>query len=199
MKHIICLLTNVALVAALSLVLAAPAAAQQDESSSDDAQILSQVNPDIIEQTLLLLSSYHDTPDRALLEQVHPQIDELLYQIAIAPGGFDLYRDRALAALSQWPCNRVFDLYVERLNADDTSEITQHRVIALLAYTFPEESVDILAPYLQADNVQFRLSAIAALQQMGSTEALNQLELALDGEAHPTVLERLETALTIAR
>ena len=199
MKHIVCLMTNIALVAALSLVLAMPAVAQQDESSSDDAQILTQVNSDIIEQTLLLLSSYHDTPDRALLEQLHPQIDELLHQIAIAPSGFDLYRDRALAALSQWPNDRVFDLYVDRLNADDTSEITQHRVIALLAYTFPVESVDILEPYLQAENVQFRLSAIAALQQTGSTEAINRLELAVEHEEHPAVLERLETALTIAR
>lgn len=199
MKRIICLLTNLALVAALSFVLAAPAAAQQGEPSSDDGQILTQVDSDVIEQTLLLLSSYHDTPDRALFERVHPQIDDILYQIAIAPSGFDLYQDRALAALSQWPNTDVFDLYVDRLNADDTSEITRHRVIALLAYTFPETSVDVVMPYLQADDVQYRLSAIAALQQMGTTEAINRLELAVENEMNPTVLERLETALTIAR
>lgn len=152
---------------------------------------------DQLEAARLLLSGYHGIPEVERFEAALTDPSATLLEIATDDDESPIHRDRALGALAYWPTADVRSLYVDLIEADDTPEMVRHRVIGHLAYTFGDDSLQYVAPYLSDDDVQFRLTAIDALQHVGTPAAVSLLDSAAEVETHSVVLQRLEAARSI--
>ncbi len=178
------------IVISLAMLFTAPAMAQQ----VDDLERFAEPQ---VEQVRLLLSGYHELPERALFDQVAdaPEIVE-----ALAHGPHSPVRDRALAALGRyWPSGDVYLLYARVLADDATPTGTRHRVMVYFADAFGERAIPAIRPYLSSDDVQLRISAVGALGRIGSDEALGILDGFADRETNPVVLDAVEDASRVLR
>lgn len=145
-----------------------------------------------------LLSHHHEVPLRKDLEHQVPGAREVLDAIARDASAFTFYRQRALAALAQWPDARTMALYEEILNGSATPEALRHHVIAFAARAFEDAAIGMLTPFLSAEDVQLRLSAATAIGRIGSEQAFGLLTKAAQHEADPLVREHmLEAARTV--
>ena len=147
-----------------------------------------------LERAILLLSGYHGIPERAEFEDALPDAKDVLFAIAQDEDAFPLHRNRAIAALSYWPEADVEAFYRELLLDEATPEMTVHRVIGLMGAAFGEEVIADIAPFLDNADVQYRLSAVHALSQIGTDNALQLLNDSLQIEQSPVVLERIQDA-----
>ena len=145
----------------------------------------------------LLLSGYHGLPDRDVLTQ-SPNAFEIVR--ALSQSSDSLVRDRALQALSRfWPSGDVFLAYANVLADPNTAEGTRHRVMLLAADVFADRAVPMIRPYLEADDVQLRLSAVEALGRVRTDEVVAILTARAEVETDPVVLERIELASRVLR
>ncbi|MFT6395879.1 MAG: HEAT repeat protein [Bradymonadia bacterium] len=152
---------------------------------------------DQLEAARVLLSGYHGIPEAERFESALTDPSATLLEIATNADESPIHRDRALGALGYWPNAEVQSLYVDLIEGEDTPEMVRHRVIGHLAYTFGDDALQYVAPYLSDDDVQFRLTAIDALSHVGTPAALLLLDSAAEVETHSVVLQRLEAARTI--
>ena len=186
-----------ALLAASILLLAGPTFGQ-DQGAGTPTPVTGQpsgpVQPsaDAKARLRLLLSGYHGLPPKAEFETI-AGVKALLYVFA-HDASDALHRDRALAALAYFPDGSVFRLYAEILGDASTPEGTRHRVMRLLAEAFGDRALPLLRPYLEADDLRLRLTAVAAVGDIGSDAATDALRARIDRETHPVVRERLERA-----
>lgn len=166
------------------------------DGSPDDA---SGIDSDRLERVTLLLSAYHGVPDREALEAADSSPTEVLAAIARDEAAFTFHRYRALAALSQWPDASTFSLYAELLDSPSSSEGMRHQLMPLLVRTFGETALHLVAPYLDSADLRLRLTAVAALDQMGTESAREALLNRRAVESSPLVRERIEEAVALLR
>jgi len=187
-----------------TLALGTPALAQLDPD--DPTQLEPPVAPDTpetpdpsdeeVETLLLLLSGYHGLPEAELFESQLNDPRPMLWMLALDEGVFPLYRERALAALCYWP-DATLEAHLRDVAMDvQTPEISRHQAIGLLASTFPYTAgTEVALSVLDDTDVQLRLSAIAALAQIGSVDAIQALNDRLAVEDHPVVARAIEDEL----
>jgi HEAT repeat protein len=166
------------------------------DGSPDDA---SGIASDRLERVTLLLSAYHSVPDREALKAADSAPTEVLTAIARDEATFTFHRYRALAALSQWPDASTFSLYAELLESPSSSDGMRHQVMPLLARTFGETALHLVAPYLESPDPQLRLTAVEALNQMGTESAREALLNRRALEPSLVVRERIEAAVAVLR
>lgn len=145
----------------------------------------------------LLLSGYHGIPEAEVFERALVDPHATLLEIATDPQASPIHRDRALAALANWPSEQVRSLYEGLLVNADTTDMVRHRVIGHLAIGYGDDALDTVAAYLDSDDVQFRLTAVQALGEIGTPAAIARLEQASQVEASEMVrqemLQRVQT------
>jgi hypothetical protein len=144
------------------------------------------------ERALLLLSGYHGIPSRETFEQSLSNPQELMLDLATDPAVSPIHRDRAIGALSYWPSATVRDFYASLLDSAETPEMVRHRVLGHLAVAFGDVAIDMIAPYLGDDDLQFRMTAVHVLGEIGTSGALQLLEAAAATERSQVVLEAIQ-------
>lgn len=154
---------------------------------------------DEIATATLLLSGYHGIPSAEEFEAALDDPRAVLSVIATDPGASPIHRDRAIGALAYWPNDALRVFYEELLAAPDTPEMVRHRVIGHLAVAFGDAAIETIAPYLDDTDVQFRMTAVHALGQIGTPAAFQRLEQAAIDEPSPIVLERIQQIRQFAR
>ncbi len=191
------------LLAASSLVSAAPSAPAATELTMAPpialaplaaSRALASFGADQRDKAMLLLSGYHGIGSKADFEAALAEPEALLASIARAASVGPIHRDRALAALVYWPGEQTLSLYGGLLAAADTSEMNRHRIIGYLAVGYGDRSIPWVEHYLTVSDLQFRLTAIEALRNIGSEHARNLLMQAEVVELSPLVIERIKVA-----
>jgi hypothetical protein len=122
-----------------------------------------------------LLSAHHQLPDRLTFQSVSEDPAAILREI-VSAGPEKRVLDRCLEALAYWPNKNVHALYGSLLRDPSLAQSSQHRLLLLMAKTFPADAMDAIEPFL-ADNTdrQLRLTAIHALGSMETPEAQRRL------------------------
>ncbi len=147
----------------------------------------------------LLLSGYQGLPPKKTFERSLDHPKQVLLALALDKKGFDLYRRRALSALGYYADARVERIYVDVLADANTPEAIRHRVMFLLADHFPADALRHLAPYLHDKNLQYRLTAIAAIRRLPGDDATAALRDALKTEKNPVARKRLAQYTQVVR
>lgn len=141
-----------------------------------------------------LLSGYHGTPEKKLLETHIKEPQGLLREIAADPQAPPLQRRRALEALSYYADKNTEAFYAELLQNDAADELLRHRVMGLISANFPDAALKYLQPFLGHEDLQFRLSAIDAIQRLPGEDALEALQRALKTEKSQIARGRLSNS-----
>ncbi|MCA9562622.1 MAG: HEAT repeat domain-containing protein [Myxococcales bacterium] len=195
---------RITLTTALLLISAFVGVASAQTVGGDGTLPIEQLNPAELEQTLTLLSAYHEVPSRDELEAVSPNARQILESIATDTSVFRHHRTRAMAALANWSDARVLAMYESWLDSALASDIpaefeSSHSAAILLAETFPSEAVQPLSEMLENSDLQVRLTAIHVLGLIGSEDALNVLQDALINETNTVAIERMQANLAQLR
>lgn len=147
---------------------------------------------DAIERALVLLSGYHGLPSVEELEAALSNPRDTMFAILQRPDLSPMHRDRAIGALQYWPNHDVQTYYRSLLADPATPEMVRHRVLGHLAVGFGDAAIDLISPYLGDQDVQFRLTAVHALGQIGTPAALQRIEAAAQLEQSQVVLEQMQ-------
>ncbi len=150
------------------------------------------VTTDDVERALLLLSGYHGIPTAEELEAALSDPQTIMFAIISDPDVSAIHRDRAIGALAYWPDATVQAYFAGVLAAPDTPEMMRHRVIGHIATAFGDDAIALIAPYLDDEDLQFRLTAVHALGHIGTPAAMQRLEAAAQVEASNVVLEQIQ-------
>ena len=148
-----------------------------------------------VDAAIILLSGYHGIPDRTVFEEALENPRDVLLAIAQDDEMFAMHRDRAMAALGYWADDQIYAFYLDRLEADETSEMNRHRLIGLLASSFGDTAIEDIEPFLVSDDVQFRLTAVHALTEIASPAAMSLLDTALSIETNSIVIDQIEVGI----
>ncbi len=142
------------------------------------------------DKVAMLLSAYHELPAKAQFEQV---ADVRLVLSAMAEdASAPLQQKRALVALGYWADSSTLSVYARVLSNPQTRNGTRHQLLLLTGKRFPTAGVPLLEPYLAANDLQLRLTAVEALAASGSDDAFATLERHAKLETNPLVLKRIE-------
>lgn len=147
----------------------------------------------------LLLSAYHTLPERELFEAASTDPQAELLTLASDRHLFPAHRYRALDALgAYWPTKSTEALYVSLLEKPE-SAAQLHQLLMLTARHFPAQAPALLAPVLQHEDEQLRLTATAALGLVNSSASREVLRAALRTERSELVRQRIEAMLVEIR
>lgn len=180
---------NARLIAFLIVVLVPAFAAAQD-SAGPDLPVGVSVEAESAERLAFLLSAYHELPARAEFEAV-PDAQKILSTWATdrtAP----LRQKRSLEALGYFADATTLAIYTSVLNDPQTRVGARHQTILLVGTHFGVAGLDLLGRYLEADDVQLRLSAVDAIARTNTDRGFALLEERAETEPNKTVLERIE-------
>lgn len=147
---------------------------------------------DDVERALLLLSGYHGIPTAEEFEAALTDPKATMFAILQDPDVSSIHRDRAIGALQYWPGEDVRAFYESMLASPETPEMVRHRVIGHAAVAFGDDAIELITPYLDVDDVQFRLTAVHALGQIGTPAAMQRLDAAAQLEASDVVLRQIQ-------
>ncbi len=148
------------------------------------------------DRAILMLSGYHGVPTAAELEAAFEDPQGIMLAIAQDDSVSAIHRDRAIGVLAYWPSESVQQFYTQLLESPETPEMVQHRVIGHVAVAFGDQAVDLVASYLNNQDVQFRLTAVQALGTIGTPLAMQQLQTAQTIENSNVVLEQMQQITT---
>ena len=125
-----------------------------------------------------LLGGYEWHPDKAAFEQLGAGTDTLLMQIAGDDSRTRLMRQRAMAALSLYPNDKVFHWF-ETLVSDGQDAIMRRRAVDVMCSTFRasrgDAVVSAVTPLLGADDAYLRVRAAVCLREIGGATATDAL------------------------
>lgn len=190
------------IVALLTLILS-PAAIAQEQDTPKRPTLPSTETPDAkaddYEAILAWLSHYHEVPGRAQLEAVSPRARQILFDIAQDEDAFLMHRHRALYALGTWADQEVYAYLTNLLVNESTEDGLRHHLLPILAQNFGEKALDALAPFLQHDDPQIRISAAGAIAHIPGDAPKATLRSAMKDETHPMVQGQLERFTTEIR
>lgn len=184
----------VALICAASAVLVSPTVLAQavdepttgEQHTGDDSDSDREDDGDasVEEQLVFALSAYHSFPTRAELDDIADPntMTELLRSFATSPERRPSMRTRAVDALGFYEDaeTRAFlEELVARPRASGASErvadLMRHHAVTSLARAHGDDALETLAPLLEHDDVQLRMTAVVALAKHGSQRAHRRL------------------------
>lgn len=148
------------------------------------------------EAVLTLLSAHHGLPEAERFEAAVSDPSAALFALLAEEELNPIFYDRAVAALAYWPSDRVRALY-DALLDDPGREMVRHRVMGHYAQAFGAQAVPAVAVFLEATDVQLRLTAVHVLAALNAPEAQAALQQASERETDATVLQQLERARTL--
>lgn len=141
-----------------------------------------------LEQMLL---SIHEPPTAEALKEVSEDVVDLLEKLYRDPDTGPTVRLRALEALSHFPEPGVKRIYQELLAAPGTPEPELLAAITGALFAFKEEAADMVAPLLEHEEVQVRLTTVQRLASHGGEKGRQHLLSAYAREAAPLVRKRI--------
>jgi HEAT repeat protein len=121
-----------------------------------------------------LLSAHHQLPDQLSFERVSKNAASILREI-VASGPEKRTLDRCLEALSYWPNDSLQALYAKLLRDQTLVKSSQHRLLLLVAKTFPKDAMAAIEPFLEHPDQQLVLTAIHALGSLQTPAAYQRL------------------------
>jgi HEAT repeat protein len=156
------------------------------QASGDDTSGEDQPTKASAEKRLeFALSAYHAFPTRAELDEIADAdtITGLLRKFATSPDLRPSLRTRAVDALGLYDDEQTrafLATLVERPESSGANariaDLMRHHAITSLARAHGDASLDTLAPLLDADDLQIRLTTVVALGKHGGEKARTQLE-----------------------
>lgn len=147
----------------------------------------------------LLLSGYHQPPSKSVLDAGLEEPKKVLMKFARDESILPLRRQRALEALVYYADAEVEALYRDLLKDEQSAEMVRHRVMPLLASSFPKTALSALRPFLAHPELQYRLSAIDAVRRIPGEAARQALQSAAKSETQKVAQQRLAQYLRVAR
>lgn len=178
----------------VSVFCASSVSAQVAPPPQDSRPPREEVRSAEIDAILLLLGAHHQLPPTERFEATSPNAARILRLIARDQGVPPLQRDRALEALAGFVEPETVALWVEVLGDAETEELVRHRLVRLLALHAPAQSLEWVEAWLNADDLQRRLTGAAAAGDLG-TAGRSLLEQRLGREENALVRERVAEAL----
>lgn len=144
-----------------------------------------------------LLSAHHELPSKARFEAIEGARQTLAEMATnrAAPLG----QKRALEALAYWPTATTLGVYTAVLNDPQTRVGTRHLTLMLVGRHFATDALDVLAPYLGADDVQLRLTAVEAIALTQTPEGVELLGAHAQVETSRLVLDAIEAKGRVLR
>src|SRR5690554_1870156 len=147
----------------------------------------------------LLLSGYHQPPAKSVLDANLDEPKKVLMEFARDESILPLRRQCALEALVYYADAEVEALYRDLLKDEKSAEMVRHRVMPLLASSFPKTALSALKPFLAHPDLQYRLSAIDAVRRIPGEDAHQALQAAAKSETQKVAQARLANYLRVAR
>lgn len=138
-----------------------------------------------------MLSRHHTLPDREAFEAASPNVRDILLWWSTRADVAPWQRDRAMEALAYWYDAEIGAHWVAALSSADVEELMKHRIVRHLARHDAAAARPWLEQWLQEDDVQRRLTAVAALEALSPGMARALAEARLRVEVHELVRERL--------
>jgi HEAT repeat protein len=191
---------STALLAALLLCAAAPAAAQTTGPAAPNLPALSALDAAQVRKVELLLSGYHELPTLDQLKAASPRAEDIVAALVRDQDTSPFIRPRAISALTTyWPNTRTVQL-VRALIADPkTRDVTRHQLL-IASSDLGQQVIPDLIPFLNHTDLQLRLTAVEALARLNQHDAaVNALHKALDTEKSPLVRDRITRAAKTVR
>lgn len=149
-------------------------------------------------QVRFLLTNVHEVPSMQQLQDAARDPRPVLLKIARdKSAGF--LRDRALMALGHFADGEVWALYASIVNATSARESTRHKVLLRSTEVFGDSALDLVVPFLSHGDLQYRLTAVAAIKLLDSDAAREAIEARIDGESSEIVRDAMEEALITVR
>ena len=142
------------------------------------------------ERLELLLGTFHELPPKAQFESV-PGVRSKLDSMA-KDGTSPRLQKRAIEALAYWPDAATLATYESVLADVQTRMGTRHMTLLLVGIVFKVDGVELLEPYLAADDLQLRLTAVDAIAATQSDKGFELLSKRAKVETSAVVLERIE-------
>lgn len=169
----------------------APSLVQGDGVTALDAEAMSRITT--------LLSGYEYFPSADDL--TGQAADPVPYLLAVVYDArtetLPIHRHRAIGALAYFPTDQTRSHLDHLLSSPATPELTRHHVINALANGFGDGAISEISPFLDHTDVQLRLTAVAALGAIGTSQSSQALLDELGTESHPLVRERIHDALSV--
>lgn len=158
---------------------------------------ISALEADILDRIVMLLSGYEYFPTAEDLTAVTADPVPYLLAIAYDTEGrwLPTHHHRAVGALAYFPTAQCRSHLLYLLDSELTPELMRHHVINALANGFGDSALPELEPFLQSDDLQLRLSAVAAIGSIESSRSVEALQRALTVEDNALVRERIERSL----
>jgi len=198
------------IIAVIAVVLSGPIEDQATDmtaSTTEERAALSAGAPSMIDtrvldaraldQIVTLLSGYEYFPTAEDLTAV--AADPVPYLLTIAYDSearwLPTHHHRAIDALAYFPTAECHEHLVYLLTSDQTPELMRHHVINALANGFGDAALAELEPFLQSDDLQLRLTTVAAIGTIESSRSVEVLQQALSVEENSLVRERIERSL----
>ena len=157
-----------------------------------------ELDPQALDQIVTLLSGYEYFPTSEDLTAVVADPVPYLVHIVYDPDGrwIPIHHHRAVGALAYFPTETTRAHLDYLLSSRATPELMRHHVINAYASAFGDASLPVLEPYLHSDDLQLRLTAVAAISTVQTTRAVEVLQTALLQEPNELVQERIQSALS---
>lgn len=178
-----------------TLLLLASVAVAQDTAGVDAEQgaDVQRLEGEDVDKVLLLLSGYDYFPTRADLERVSPRAVEILIAFAQDEAALPSLRTRALDALGFFSDDFTSAVYFETVLAAGALEdvFAQHAINACMK-AHGQRALPWVVGYLEAPEIQTRLSAIHAIGEFGGLEGRDVLKLRKPLERDVFVLKTVE-------
>lgn len=168
------------------------------------AQARNRSRPERRASLVWLLASTQAPLNRVALDELGPNTDELLIDIANAPREKTTVRVRALAGLGYYPADSTYAFLSSLLNERNligNAEGTRMRAQAIrtLGWSFGDRAVDELLPLRAAEEPAVRRAVAQALGDSESQRALPVLELWLSTERDIAVRAAVDEAVNTLR
>jgi HEAT repeat protein len=156
------------------------------------------LDSEVLDRIVLLLSGYEYFPTAADLGEV--TADPVPYLLVIvydtSERWLPTHHHRAIGALGYFPTETVRAHLDYLLGSDETPDLMRHHVMNALSNGFGDDALDDLEAFLYNDDLQLRLTAVAAIGAIGTELSVDVLSRALPIETSDLVRERIQTSLT---
>lgn len=153
--------------------------------------------PDDVSTVTMLLSGYHDLAPRESFDAV-PNARSIVEVLAHGPHG--VVTDRALAALGRyWPSADVYLLYANVVASDATADGTRYRVVLMFAEAFGDRAIPAIRPLLSSKDLQLQITAVQALGEVGTDEAVAIVNDFAKTATNPALLAQIDKSTRVLR
>lgn len=147
-----------------------------------------------------LLSAHHELPERALFEEIGPDVVKRLHAVIGSKDALRAHKYRALEALATyWPGKDTTTLF-GALFASPEHDLMLHQLMAISSRHLPAaEAASLIAPYLSHADEQIRYSAVDALGRIDTATTRELLRGARKSEKSDWIKEHIDAMVVELR